>query len=117
MISPIKTSSLLISIGAITSPVTMAFSATFLITANPRRQTKLHYYPGEDGFGGFPGEFPIDQYAPSPMDEYAPSALEFEAVVYDRAVDCASNPGMCDLDELMDLARGETLLLTFFLSW
>lgn len=53
----------------------------------------------------------MDQYAPSPIDEYASSALEFEAVVYDRAMDCANNPGMCDLDELMDLARGETSLL------
>ena len=102
---------LLLAIGAILSHVTMAFSPSFLSTANSHRGSKLHFYLGEDGYGGFPGEFPMDQYAPSPIDQYASSALEFEAVVYDRAMDCANNPGMCDLDELMDLARGETSLL------
>eukprot|EP00804_Cyclotella_cryptica_P021739 CCRYP_012897-RA/>CCRYP_012897-RA protein AED:0.03 eAED:0.03 QI:0/1/1/1/1/1/2/862/229 len=123
MISCTTTSFLLFAIGAIIPPATMAFSVAFVSNANPHRGAKLHYYLGEDGYAGFPREFPMDQYAPSPMDQYAPSpmdqytpsAMEFEAVVYDRAVDCAHNPGMCNLDELMDLARGETSLFEILL--
>ena len=35
---------------------------------------------------------------------------EHEAMLYDHAMGCANNPGMCDLDELMGLARGELRL-------
>ncbi len=41
------------------------------------------------------------------------SALNYQSEVYDisgayqRAVDCANNFGMCDIDELLDLSEGE----------
>jgi hypothetical protein len=33
------------------------------------------------------------------------------AMPYERAMECVSNYGMCDIDEMMDLARGENYLL------
>jgi hypothetical protein len=93
-----KTSSLLLSMGAISFPKTSAF----ITPAQTSRVNRLHFYVSEDGGygGGYPGEYPVDS-------QYGPPAPEFQAMVYDHAVECANYPGMCDLDELMGLAGGK----------
>lgn len=64
--------------------------------------TSLNYYPDETslmnpnyqqqgGVGG--GGFPDTQHDIS--------------LAYDRALDCANNFGMCDIDELLDLSEGK----------
>jgi hypothetical protein len=35
------------------------------------------------------------------------SALNYHPETFERAVDCASNYGMCDVDELLNLAKGQ----------
>ena len=53
---------------------------------------------------GYPG-------GPHPMEQHSqygpPPEPDFETMVYGPAVGCANNPGMCDIDELMALARGK----------
>ena len=65
--------------------------------------TSLNYYPDETslnpnyqqqgGGGGGGGIFPDTQHDIS--------------LAYDRALDCANNFGMCDIDELLDLSEGK----------
>ena len=64
--------------------------------------TSLNYYPDEtslnpnyqqQGGGGGGGIFPDTQHDIS--------------LAYDRALDCANNFGMCDIDELLDLSEGK----------
>jgi hypothetical protein len=35
------------------------------------------------------------------------TALNYHPETFERAVDCASNYGMCDVDELLNLAKGQ----------
>ena len=42
--------------------------------------------------------------------QYGPPQPDFETMVYGPAVGCANNPGMCDIDELMGLARGKMMI-------
>ena len=64
--------------------------------------TSLNYYPDEtslnpnyqqQGGGGGGGLFPDTQHDIS--------------LAYDRALDCANNFGMCDIDELLVLSEGK----------
>jgi hypothetical protein len=36
-------------------------------------------------------------------------SLKFHPATFERAVDCASNYGMCDVDELLNLAKGVSM--------
>lgn len=36
------------------------------------------------------------------------TALSYHPETFERAVDCASNYGMCNVDELLNLAKGRT---------
>ena len=40
----------------------------------------------------------------------ARTTLYYHPDVFEKAVDCAQNYGMCDVDELLNLAKGEVLL-------
>lgn len=91
--------SILISIGTIaSSPVSLAF---FTPAPATRVNRGLHFYLPEDGGygGGYPGGYPMNS-------QYGPPPETFE-MMYDHAVGCANNPGMCDIDELMGLAQGK----------
>lgn len=76
-------------------PSAAAFSPTFRAAKIARGQaTSLNYYPEDTSLnyrqgGGF---------------------LETQhdiSLAYDRALDCANNFGMCDIDELLDLSEGK----------
>jgi hypothetical protein len=92
----------LLAIGA------LATVSSFTPSLPSRPARKLNLYVPEEGYGG--GGY--DQY-PGPMDMMGghfeqPPGQDYEAMVYDYALDCANNPGMCAIDELMGLAHGET---------
>ena len=44
----------------------------------------------------------VSQFGPPPEPGFD--------MMYDHAVGCAINPGLCDIDELMGLARGKIFL-------
>jgi hypothetical protein len=72
-----------------------AFVPTTSASNNARGQsTSLDYYP-DNTFLNYQqgGDFPEPQHD--------------IALTYDRAMDCANNFGMCDIDELLDLSEGE----------
>ena len=72
-----------------------AFVPTTSASNNARGQsTSLDYYP-DNTFLNYQqgGDFPEPQHD--------------IALAYDRAMDCANNFGMCDIDELLDLSEGE----------
>lgn len=104
--------SILLSIGAITSPLTSAFLIPLTTTTTPRSfNQRLHFYLPEDG--GYGGEMNGYPGGPHPMEQhsqYGPPQPDFETMVYGPAVGCANNPGMCDIDELMGLARGKMMI-------
>ncbi len=58
------------------------------------QSTSLDYYP-DNTFLNYQhgGDFPEPQHDIT--------------LTYDRAMDCANNYGMCDIDELLDLSEGE----------
>ena len=81
-------------------------SAFFTPVAPVKHANQLHFYLPEDGGfgGGYPGGYPMDsQYGPPPEPGFD--------MMYDHAVMCANNEGMCDIDELMSMARGAFFLL------
>ncbi len=60
------------------------------------RTTSLNYYP--------------DETSPNPNYNQGggfPEAQHDISLAYDRALDCANNFGMCDIDELLDLSEGK----------
>ena len=103
--------SILLSIGAMTSPLTSAFLTPLTTTTTTPRSfnQRLHFYLPEDG--GYGGEMNGYPGGPHPMEQHSqygpPPEPDFETMVYGPAVGCANNPGMCDIDELMGLARGK----------
>jgi hypothetical protein len=100
-----STTSLLVSIGTITSsPMALAFAPSLLSTTN-RVNRGLHFYLPDDGGygGGYPGGYDMmeSQYGPPPEPGFE--------MMYDHAFACANNPGMCNIDELMGLAQGKLI--------
>lgn len=80
-------------------PSVAAFSPTINAAKIALGQsTSLNYYP-DNTFLNYHqgGDFPETQHDIS--------------LTYDRAMDCANNFGMCDIDELLDLSEGK------FASW
>ena len=103
MPSVLNTTPLLLAICIVTLPLATAFTTP--LSRAPTKRTKLAFYIGEEGHGGglpsgLPEQYPMDpQYSPQSSDR------GFEAMVYGHAVECANYPGLCAIDELMDLAH------------
>jgi hypothetical protein len=78
---------------------------------------RLNYHPNGGDLGGYPPMTGSEAYRlggpensafPPPMgpgEQRLPDGDDPLAATYDRALDCANNFGMCEIDELLDLSE------------
>lgn len=83
---------------ALVIAATISSASAFATTKITARATKTHlkYEPQ-----------PTPPYDMSPPDMQPDMQAEPIGMTYDRALDCANNVGMCDIDEVLDLSEGK----------